>query len=237
MGAPVVAQQREGRLRQGHVPVVLSLPGHMDEPTGAVDLGHLEASPFQEPQATGVDRDETDPVDREAHEVENAPDLLATEHDGQRVRLRRAHQRQARERLAERVLDEELDAAQGDRDGGPRVVPVLREMEEVLAQLLVGHEVRRLVEVLRQLADGADVGLLGARRERRGAACPRACVGATVSWRSPFAGAPERSGNGVSSDHRETESRQAPTLSAAGGLSSTSALQPTPAGAIMSRRG
>ena len=64
------------------------------------------------------------------------------------------------------MLDEELDAAQGDGDGRPGVVPVLRELEEVLPQLLVRHEVRRFAEVRGQLADGADVGLLGARRER-----------------------------------------------------------------------
>jgi len=166
MRPPVVAQQREGRLRQGDVAVVLPLPGHMDEPAGPVHLGHLETRALQEPQATGVDRNEADPVDGKAHEVKDAPDLLAAEHGGQLVRVRRAHQRQARERFAERVLDKELDVAQGDRDGGPRIVLDLGEMEEVLAEVLVGDQVRRFAEVLGQLADGADVSLLGARRER-----------------------------------------------------------------------
>ena len=108
MRAPVVAEQREGGRGERDVAVVTALSGHMDEQAGTVHLGHLEAGAFREPQATGIDGDETDPVDGKAHEGEDAPDLLATEDDGQRVRLRRTHQRQARERLAERVLDEDL---------------------------------------------------------------------------------------------------------------------------------
>ncbi len=38
-------------------------------------------------------------------------------------------------------------------------------MEEVLAEVLVGDPVRRFVDVFGQLADGADVGLLGPGRE------------------------------------------------------------------------
>ena len=138
----------------------------MDQSAGAVDLRHLETRALQQPQATGVDGDEAEPIDGQPDQRQDAPDLVAAEDDGQPVRLRWAHQRQDRERLAERVLDEELDAAQGDRDGGPRAVLDRREVQEVLPQLLVGHEVGRFVEVRGQLADGADVGLLGPRRER-----------------------------------------------------------------------
>ena len=158
---PVIAQEREGRRRERDVAVVLSLPGHMDEPAGAVDLGHLEARPFQQAQAAGVDGDQTDPVDRETDERENAADLVPTQHDRQAMGLGRAHQRQRRERLAEGTFDEELDAAQGDGDGGAGVAPFLRELKKVRAEFVVGDEVRRLVEMLGELTDRGEIRLLG----------------------------------------------------------------------------
>jgi len=157
----VIAQQREGRRGERDGAVVLPLPGDMDQAARPIDLGHLAAGPFQETQATGREGDEPHPVDRQAHEREHATDLVATEHDGPSMGLRGAHQRQGGDGLAARALEEALDAAEGDRDGGPGVVPVRREMEDVLAERRVGDQVRRFVDMLREPVDGGEVRLRG----------------------------------------------------------------------------
>jgi hypothetical protein len=57
---------------------------------------------------------------------------------------------------------QELDAAVGDcqRCGGK--LPIVLEVEEILADLLFAEAVSRFVEVVGELPRGAEVGLLGA---------------------------------------------------------------------------
>jgi hypothetical protein len=66
---------------------------------------------------------------------------------------------------AQRALVEELDAAEGDGETGRGEVLDVGEVEEVLAELVLPELVGGPVEVCGQLADGADVGLLGPRGE------------------------------------------------------------------------
>ncbi len=60
---------------------------------------------------------------------------------------------------------EELDAAVGDAEGGGGEVAVVLEVEEVVADLLLGEPVGRGVEVVGELPDGAEVSVLGALAE------------------------------------------------------------------------
>ena len=59
---------------------------------------------------------------------------------------------------------EELEAAQGDAAGGAGVGFDVFQEEEITAQLLCADFIRRLVLMLGQLPDGADIHLLGALR-------------------------------------------------------------------------
>jgi hypothetical protein len=59
------------------------------------------------------------------------------------------------------VLIEKLDAAQGDGTGTARVVLDVLEIEAVGTAFLLRDAVGGLVVMLRQLADGPDVHLLG----------------------------------------------------------------------------
>ena len=60
---------------------------------------------------------------------------------------------------------EELDAAAGDDERGGGELAVVLEVQEVVAELLLGEPVGRRVEVVGELPDGAEVGLLGAFAE------------------------------------------------------------------------
>src|SRR3954454_11047335 len=55
---------------------------------------------------------------------------------------------------------EELDAAVGDHERPGGELPVVLEMEEVVADLMLAQTVGRSVEVIGELPDGAEVGLL-----------------------------------------------------------------------------
>ena len=52
----------------------------------------------------------------------------------------------------------------------------LREIEEILAQLLLGELVGGCGEVLGEGLDGLKIGALGGRAISRAVACPRACA-------------------------------------------------------------
>ena len=60
---------------------------------------------------------------------------------------------------------EELDAAVGDPERPRGELPVVLEVEEVIADLMLAESVGRGVEVVGELPDGAEVGLLGALAE------------------------------------------------------------------------
>src|SRR5215213_7610697 len=61
----------------------------------------------------------------------------------------------------ERGVEEEADAVEGDLEGGGREVLLVLEEEEVLAQLGLGDLVGRPAEVGGELADRAQIRLLG----------------------------------------------------------------------------
>ena len=62
-----------------------------------------------------------------------------------------------------RSLEEELDRAEGNGGGRSGDLLDVREVQEVLPQLLLGDLVGGLVIVLRELTNGPDVALLGVR--------------------------------------------------------------------------
>jgi hypothetical protein len=61
----------------------------------------------------------------------------------------------------ERLLVEELDAAQGNRDGSSLELALVLEVEEVAAKLFFVDLLRGSSVVLGELPDTRDVGLLG----------------------------------------------------------------------------
>jgi hypothetical protein len=60
------------------------------------------------------------------------------------------------------VAVEELDATVGDVQGGGSELAVVLEMEDVLADLLFAESIGRGAQVVGQLPDGAEIGLLSA---------------------------------------------------------------------------
>jgi hypothetical protein len=131
---------------------------------------------------------------------QDAPYLVATQDLRQLSFSRRPDEVEDLPLAAQRALGEELDATQGDGEAGPREVLDLREVEEILAQVVLLELVGRTTEMDGELADRADVGFLGAWGGTPEAAGRRACVGGVASWR-PLSGrlGPPRTGCVVTS--------------------------------------
>ena len=82
MRQPVFAQASEGGAGQGDIAVAASLAVNVQEHAVALDVGDGEMGSFEEPQAAGINRDETGAVDGKANATQDAANLLATEDDG-----------------------------------------------------------------------------------------------------------------------------------------------------------
>src|SRR5262249_57739715 len=115
-----------------------------------------------EGEAAGVDDAQADLIVSEVDLSEDLPDLIGSEHDGERVRLRWADQLQQWPGALKRALEEELDRAQRHGTAGARCLLLVAQVREVLPQLFVAEHLGRLAVVESQLSDVADVGLLGA---------------------------------------------------------------------------
>jgi hypothetical protein len=95
---------------------------------------------------------------------ENLSDFFPAEDDGQLLFSRWTHELERGEGTLQGVLVEELQAAQ--RDGGAAARPVFDvfDVEKVLAEFFVANLVGGLVIMLGELADGANIHLLGSLR-------------------------------------------------------------------------
>jgi hypothetical protein len=120
----------------------------VQEPALAIDVGHLETRTFHEAKTTRVDRGEAYAVDGDPHLVENAPDLVAAQNDGELLLALGAGDLEHCPIAAERLLIEELDPAQSDGVRGASDLLDRAEVEQVLADLLfreaVGGRRRRI---------------------------------------------------------------------------------------------
>jgi hypothetical protein len=138
---------------------------HVHQLAGAVDVAGPQVQPLGHAQSEGVEGPEVGAVVRGADGVDEATHLLDGEDVGERLLLRDSELPEGGPVAWGDASEEEADAVEGDLEGcGSEVLLVLEE-EQVLAQLGLGDLVRRLAEVGGELADGAQVRLLGALAE------------------------------------------------------------------------
>jgi hypothetical protein len=142
MRAPVSAQQFQRRLGQGHIAVLLAFTVDVQEQPRTVHIRHLQPGAFQQAQATGVDRCQTCPIDRNLHCRKCQPYLFPAQHHGQLPLPGWAHKAQRGPLLLQRLLVKELDATERDGGRGPGY------LEKVLAQVFIAELVRAAVVML-----------------------------------------------------------------------------------------
>jgi len=151
MGAPVLSEDVEGLDGQGDVAVLAGLAVDVKEHPAAVDVGDLKVSAFKQPQAAGVDGDQTGAVDGQANAVQDPLDLLAAQNHGELVLALGADEAEQLPVPPQAALEEELDAAQRDGEAGGGELLDVGEVEEVLPELALGDPVGRLAEVSGEL--------------------------------------------------------------------------------------
>jgi len=161
MRPPIRAQPRQDRRGQGDVAVLFAFAVDVHHHPRAVDIGDLQARPFEQPESAGIDRRQTRAVDRNPHRREHTAHLVTTQHDGQLVLAGRPHEPERRPLPVERLLEEEPNPAQGDRRRRASDLLVVGQVQEVLAQVLLRQQVGTSVIVLCELAHGREVAALG----------------------------------------------------------------------------
>lgn len=169
MGFPLLAQVVEGLFRQGHVAIALPLAGpDVQEPASGINVTDLEAQPFAQAQATGINGDEGHAMIQQGHLGENGAHL-----DG-RQDHREFEARVGADQFdfggpgtAEGFFPKKFDGADGLSRSLAGDFLVAFEEDEVLAELFRGDVLGGLMKMLGKLADAVPVGLLGALADRQ----------------------------------------------------------------------
>jgi hypothetical protein len=137
----------------------------VDHHPGRVDIGDLEVEALGESEAEGVDGPEISPVVGRADGGDEATDLVRGEDVGEASLPGDAEASEGGPVSGCGVSIEELDAAVSDAEGSGGEVPLVLEVEEVLADRLFGELVGWGAEVIGEHPDGAEVGVPSAGRE------------------------------------------------------------------------
>ena len=169
VGAPELAQQFEGALRQGHVTVAIAFAGpDVEEPALGVDVADFQLEGFAQTQAAGVNRGQSHPMVQGGDPGDNGAHLTRREDDGQLELGRGAGKLQlGGPNALERFLPEEFDRAQSLGGSLAGKAPLGLEINEILAELLGADPVGRAVKVFGQVAHTGPVTLLAAGLERQ----------------------------------------------------------------------
>jgi hypothetical protein len=137
----------------------------MDHHPRAIDVADLEVQSFGEPQSQRVDGVEVGAVMGRADGGDELSDLVDGEDVGEPLLPGDAEAFEGRPITGNGVRIEELDSAVCDAEGRGGEVAVVLEVEEIVAELGFGEAIGWGAEVVGELSDGAEVGVLGAVAE------------------------------------------------------------------------
>ena len=166
VGEPILSQQGSRRLGQRHVAVLAPFAeAHMQQHPGLVEIRALDVQRFFQTQAATVDQRQTRPIAQQAHPGKDLPDVFHRENLRQALFFRWAHHIQTLPLTMQGLFEEPFDAADRLRHRGAGPMSLVFDIQEILPQFLLTDVGGRFFDVVRQLAHGAGVGLLGARRE------------------------------------------------------------------------
>ena len=168
MGFPGLPEQEQGALGQWDVAVPVAFGGaDVEEHAPGVDVADFQVEGLAEPEAAGVDGGEGDAVIEGGNGGENLAHLGGGEDDGELELGGGTDQFDfGGPGAAEALLPKEFEGADGLGGTGAGEAAFGLEVEEVLAEFLGGGLLGGLVEMLGELADAGEVGLLGAGEDR-----------------------------------------------------------------------
>ena len=164
---PLLAQQQERAPGQRNVTILIALAAaDVKEHALGINVAHLQTEPFAQPQAAGINEDQTDPMIQGGDGAEDAAGFGGGEDDGEFELGIGANQFEfGRPDTLEGFLPEKFEGA--DDLGGGLAGDLLDrlEMDAVLAELLGGDQVGGFGMELGELPQTGEIGLPGARGE------------------------------------------------------------------------
>ena len=167
MSFPLLAQERQRAFGQGDVAISIAFAlADVQKHALGVDVWDLEAQPFTQAQAAGVNEDEADAMIQCGDQGEDASHFDGREDDGELVLEIGADQLEFKRPDAfERLFPEELEGANDLGAGLAGEFLFGLEMDAILAELLSGDLVGGFAVELAELADAGKVGGFGARAD------------------------------------------------------------------------
>jgi hypothetical protein len=169
MRFPLLAQEQQGAFGQRDIAVLVTLAAaDVNEHPFGINVADLQAQPFAQAQAAGVNGDQADAMVQGGDGCQNAAHLGAGEHDREFELGIGAGQFQfVWPGALEGFFPEQFDGADGLGAGLPGDLFVGLEMDAVLANVLGAEQVGRLGVELAELADTGVIGRFGARADRQ----------------------------------------------------------------------
>jgi hypothetical protein len=156
VGAPVSTEQLEHRGGEWHHAVDAALAAaNVEAASRPVDVLHVEGDPFEQPEATAVDRREARAVGGDTHGGEHAADFLATQDDGKLLVAFRPGEIEDRPASPQGLLIEEPQPGERLRDTRRRQPRA--QLQEIGPELVLGQPIRRGMVEVREPRDDADV--------------------------------------------------------------------------------
>lgn len=169
VGFPLLAQELERAFRQGHVAVVIAFAAaDVQEPALGVNVANLQAQTFAQAQAAGIEGGQAHAMVEGGHSRQDAAHLRGRQDDGQfELGIGPSQLQFVGPGTFEGFLPEDFEGADDLGAGLAGDLLVGFKMDALLAKLLGGDPLRRLVVKLAELTQAGVIGLLGARPDRQ----------------------------------------------------------------------
>jgi len=169
MSFPLFPQALEGAFGQRDVAVLIALAtADVEEHAFGINVAYLEAQPFAQAQAAGINEQQADLLIRRGHRGEQAADFGGGEHHWQFELGVGPDQFQFVGPDSFKGFFPEKFEGANDLGAGLAGDPLVRfEMDAVLAELLGGDQFGRLDVMLTELTDTGQISFFGPRAERQ----------------------------------------------------------------------
>lgn len=164
MRFPLFPQALEGDFGQRDVAILIALAtADVEEPAFGINVADLEAQPFAQAQAAGINEQQADLLVRRGHGSEQAADFGGGEHHGQfELGIGPDQFQFVGPDSFKGFFPEEFEGA-NDLGAGLAGDPLVHfEMDAILAELLGGDQFGGFGVELRELAEAGQVSLFGA---------------------------------------------------------------------------